>query len=145
MEPGAFSVCRSFVIPATAYSKWRSCLNLFTEFYLQQINYWIFIHRSVGNSEKISLGLTLEFMFSPMCSNLKSQYIMHGYLLQEDCSDCPFSRASLHHNSCATWMHAHPHWLIRNPSDKQPCHIYLCYFPCLVSACIRVRESISME
>ena len=144
MEPGDFSVCWSFVIPATAQSKWRSCLNLFTESYLQQINYWIFIHRSVGNSEKISLGLTLEFMFSPVCSILKSQNIMHGYLLQEDRSDCPFLGLT-HHNSCATWMHAHPHWLIRNPSDKQPCHIYLCYFHCLVSACIIVRESISRE
>lgn len=145
MEPGAFSVYRSFVIPATAHSKWRSCLNLFTESYLQQINYWIFIHRRVGNSEKISLGLTLEFVFSPMCSILKSQCIMHGYLLREDHSDCLLSWASLDYNSCATWMHAHPHWLTRNPSDKQPCRIYLCYFHSLVSACIIVRESISME
>lgn len=57
---------------------------------------------SVGNSEKISLALTLQFMFSQICSVLIFQSIMHRYLFKASCSDSPLSWASLYHNSCTT-------------------------------------------
>ena len=90
---------------------------------------------SVGNLEKISLGLTLQFMFSPVCSILAYQSIMHGCMHQEN---PPPSWAFLCDNPCATAT-AH-HGLARKLLQTSSRGLWSLYFHCLVSACIRERE-----
>lgn len=124
MEPGALGGCRSLVTPAKAQSKWRSCLDLFTESYLQQIKYWIFIHRKCWVVGKYSLELALQFAFSNWFGFKIPKYACR-YLPQEDCSDRPLSGASLYLLKCILVTADS----LKAPSGKQPRQLPV-YFHC---------------
>lgn len=125
MKPGALSSYRSFVTLAKhkaneghvwIYLQNPICNRLTVEYLYTE---------HVRNSEKISLGLTLEFMFSLICSILKSQSIMHRYLLPEDYSDCLFLGPHCIITPVPLDECPLPRTHQKAPWGKQPCHICL--------------------